>query len=394
VTRLARRLRARRSVQKPAREQAQEQAREQAQHSALLSVVVPAYGVEDYLADCLDSILRQSYRRLEVVVVDDGSPDRSGEIADRIAAGDERVRVLHIDNRGLGAARNEGVRHATGELLAFADSDDLVPDGSYSTMVEVLQRTAADVVTGDVARLEGLEVLPLPWSSRLHPVDRTVVIGDVPDLLGDVFAWNKVFRRAFWDRAGLSWPEGVRYEDQPTSTLGYLRAARIAVTPVVVYHWRMRSDGSSITQQRALLDDLRDRWETKRMTLDSVRREGTPELEVALLERILPADMWRYFELIPAADDAWWDLLVAGVRELWGEHSLTHSVLAPVHRLTGWLVEQGRRDDAVTVISHLRTLDGRRVARVADVDGPRLDVPGLDSTTVSRDALALRPGEA
>jgi CDP-glycerol glycerophosphotransferase len=377
VTRLARRLQARRSAQEP----------------ALLSVVVPAYGVEDYLTDCLGSILGQSYPRLEVVVVDDGSPDRSGEIADRIALADQRVRVVHIDNRGLGAARNEGVRRATGDLLAFADSDDLVPEGSYSTMVDGLQRTDADVVTGDVARLEDGKVLPLPWSSRLHPEDRTVVIGDVPDLLGDVFAWNKVFRREFWDRAGLAWPEGIRYEDQPTSTLAYLRASRIAVTPVVVYHWRTRSDGSSITQQRALLDDLRDRWETKSMTLESVRREGTPELEVALLERILPADMWRYFELIPDADDPWWDLLVAGTTDLWGGHSLTHSVLPPVHRLTGWLVEQDRRDDAVTVIRHLRTLAGRRVARVADVGGPRLDVPGLDPTTVSRDALALRPGE-
>ena len=76
--------------------------------------------------------------------------------------------------------------------------------------------------------------------SRLHPGDRTLVIGDAPDLLGDVFAWNKVFRRAFWDAAGLAWPEGVRYEDQPTSTLAYLRASRVAVTSEVVYRWRIR----------------------------------------------------------------------------------------------------------------------------------------------------------
>jgi CDP-glycerol glycerophosphotransferase len=359
----------------------------------LLSVVVPVHDVEVYVEEMLASVLGQDHRSLEVVVVDDGSTDRSGDIADRFAAADDRLQVVHTENRGLGAARNEGVRHATGDLLAFADSDDVVPPRAYSTMAAHLRRTRADLVTGDVVRLEDGHQRPLPWVSRLHPEDAVVTIGDVPDLMGDVFAWNKVFRRTFWDDAGLSWPEGLRYEDQPTSTLAFLRASRIAVTSAVVYHWRMRSDGSSITQGRGRLDDLRDRWTTKRMTLASVRREGTPALERALLDRVLPADLWRYFELIPEADDAWWDLLVSGVRELWAERSLTHSVLPPVHRLTGWLVEQDRRDAAVTVIEHLRTLEGRRVARVTEADGVRLEVPGLDPATVSRDALTVRPGE-
>jgi glycosyltransferase involved in cell wall biosynthesis len=359
----------------------------------LLSVVVPVHDVEEYVADALASILGQDHRWLQVVVVDDGSSDRSGEIADSVAAGDDRVHVVHTDNHGLGAARNEGVRHATGDLLAFADSDDVVPPRAYSTMAARLRRTDADMVTGNVARLTDGVVSPLPWVSRLHPSERAVTIGEAPDLLGDVFAWNKVFRREFWVGAELSWPEGVRYEDQPTSTLAFLRARRIGVTPAVVYHWRLRTDGSSITQGRALLDDLRDRWTSKQLTLASVRREGTPDLEVALLDRVLPADLWRYFELVPEAEDGWWELLVDGVRGLWGERSLTHSVLPPVHRLTGWLVEQGRRDDAVHVIEHLRSLDGRRVARVADTDGVRLDVPGLDPATVAPEALAVRPSE-
>src|SRR5436853_3610991 len=93
----------------------------------LLSVVVPVHDVEEYVGEALASILDQDYRRLEVVVVDDGSTDSSGQVADSIAARDSRVRVVHTANHGLGAARNEGVRHAAGELLAFADSDDVVP---------------------------------------------------------------------------------------------------------------------------------------------------------------------------------------------------------------------------------------------------------------------------
>jgi len=355
--------------------------------------VVPAFDVEHYLEDCLDSLLAQDHRALDVVVVDDGSTDGTGDLAERAAARDGRVRVVHTDNHGLGAARNEGVRHATGQLLTFADSDDLVPPGSYTAMVRHLTRSGADLVTGDVARLEDGVVSALPWINRLHPEDAALAIGERPDLMGDVFAPNKVFVRDFWDRARLAWPEGLRYEDQPTTTLAYLRAHRIGVLARVVYHWRIRSDGTSITQQRGRVEDLRDRWTTKRMTLESVRREGTPALVDALLDRILPADMWRYFTLIPEGDDAWWSLLVEGVRDLWGEDRLTDSVLPPVHRLTGWLVGQDRRSDAETVIRHLRELDGRRVARVTEARGVRLDVPGLDAATVAWSAIAVRPTE-
>ena len=90
---------------------------------------MPAYDVAAYLPACLDSVLAQSdtlgQTGLEVVVVDDGSPDESGEIAESYAARDPRVRVVHTENQGLGAARNEGLRHVTGDLLAFADSDDV-----------------------------------------------------------------------------------------------------------------------------------------------------------------------------------------------------------------------------------------------------------------------------
>ncbi|WP_151083630.1 glycosyltransferase family 2 protein [Nocardioides cynanchi] len=364
-------------------------------NSPLVSVVVPVHDVEPYVVACLSSLLAQTHRRLEVIVVDDGSTDRSAELAEQVAAGDDRVRVVRTPNRGLGAARNEGVRHVTGDLLAFADSDDLVPTDAYSTMVGRILQTRADLVTGNIARLEDDELVPVPWMSRLHPAERTLTIDDCPDLLGDVFAWNKLFGRDFWEQQDLSWPEGVRYEDQPTSTEAFLAARKIAVTPEVVYHWRIRSDGSSITQQRASVTDLADRWATKQLTLESVRRRASEPLELALLERILPADMWRYFVLIPEADDAWWDLLVAGVRELWGEHSLTHSVLPPVHRLTGWLVEQDRRADAVTVIGHLRGLAGARVARAPDGrGGTRLEIPGLDPESISAEALAVRPSEA
>jgi glycosyltransferase involved in cell wall biosynthesis len=359
----------------------------------LVSVVVPVYDVEAYLPEALDSVLAQSHRALEVVVVDDGSTDGSGALADDYAARDPRVRVVHTANRGLGAARNEGVRHATGEILAFADSDDVVPPDAYRTLLRQLTGTGSDFVTGSVARWDGERLTEMPWMRRLHRDRAAYPITEQPEILGDVFAWNKLFRRAFWDGADLSWPEGIRYEDQPTTTRAYVAAQRFGVVPEVVYHWRIRHDGSSITQQRSSLDDLHDRWETKRMSLASVRDLGSDEVTEVFVDRVLAGDLHRYFTEIPGCSDAWWELLTAGVRELWGARSLTHSGLPPVHRLTGWLVEQGRREDAAAVMAYVAGL-GAPVPQIATPTGPRIDVPVLDPASVDPAALALRDFEA
>ncbi len=121
----------------------------------LLSVVVPAYQVVEWLEESLRSVLDQSLADLEVVVVDDGSSDGTGELADRIAAGDDRVRVVHQPNAGLGAARNAGTAAATGEFLTFADSDDLVLPGAYELLVGSLRTSGSDLAIGAVERLRG-----------------------------------------------------------------------------------------------------------------------------------------------------------------------------------------------------------------------------------------------
>src|SRR3954470_2741507 len=365
---------------------------------SLLSVVVPAYDVAAYLPDCLDSVLAQASSLgrvgLEVVVVDDGSPDSSGEIAESYAARDPRVRVVHTPNQGLGAARNEGLRHVTGDLLLFADSDDVVPPGAYAALLKQLTRTGADFVTGSVARLEGDALVEPPWMRRLHGQRMDLVIDDLPEILGDVFAWNKLFRASFWRETGLAWPEGVRYEDQPTTTLAYLRARRFGIVPEVVYHWRIRSDGTSITQQRSSLQDLRDRWSTKLSSLRSVEEYGAPKVTAVFRDRVLAGDLHRYFAELPGCDDDWWELLRTGVQSIWVSRSLTHSGLLPADRLVGWLVEQGRRADAQAVVAYARAL-GRPLDRVDTPDGRRLDLPSdvLDPATVDPAALEVRAGE-
>lgn len=358
----------------------------------LIGVVVPVYDVAELLPVCLDSVLAQTHTELHVVVVDDGSSDDSGAIADEYAARDARVEVVHTVNHGLGAARNEGIRRVRGDFLAFADSDDAVPRDALATLLGSLERTGSDFATGSIVRWEDESQTEPSWMHRLHtPARAGLTVAEHPELMGDVFAWNKLFRRTFWDRAGLSWPEGLRYEDQPTLTRAYL-AGRFDVLAEVVYHWRIRRDGTSITQQRSSLADLRDRFTTKQLSLTSVEEYvaagGDPQVRDVFVDRVLAGDLHRYFDEIPGCSDEWWALLVSGTRALWGVRGLTRSVLTPAYRLVGWLVLHERRAQAAAVVSWLAThqapLPRRRTLR-----GTMIDVPGVDLSDVDREVLRI-----
>jgi CDP-glycerol glycerophosphotransferase len=348
-----------------------------------LSVVVPAYQVVGWLEAALDSVITQDFADLEVIVVDDGSTDGTGELADEIAARDSRVTVVHQANAGLGPARNVGVRHATGELLAFADSDDLVMPGAYSRLVESLDASGSDLAIGAVERLRGTQVTMTPLMRANHEQPRTGVrIDEAPLLLADVFAWNKVFRRSFWDEHALEFPR-VRYEDQPTMTQALVHA-RFDSLVEPVYQWRVRDDGSSISQQRADLSDLTDRWATKEWALATVREHAASRTVRVFLRRVLPIDVWEYLRAVPGGSDQYAEALAAGLDRLWpsdGEVRWEQTAIPLRHRIMGWLVRQGMRAELAEFLAWLdeqptplpsREVDGRRV-----VDHPFVDHPDL-----------------
>ncbi|MFD5988670.1 CDP-glycerol glycerophosphotransferase family protein [Streptomyces cyaneofuscatus] len=225
----------------------------------LLSVVIPVHNVEDYLEDCLRSVAEQSLDAIEVVMVDDGSTDGSGRIAAAFAARDRRFRLVRQENAGLSAARNTGVRHTTPTVpyLAFADSDDFVVHDAYERMVASLESTGSDLVTGNVWRLTGQgrqQAWQYRWLTASRP--RTHVTRD-PRLLADRVAWNKVFRRSFWDGHAFTFPEGKLYEDTPVMIPAHYLAGSVDVLHEHVYYWRVRE--GSITRRRTDVTGVRDR---------------------------------------------------------------------------------------------------------------------------------------
>ncbi len=247
----------------------------------LLSVVVPFYNVEAYLRDCLESLRAQTLTDLEVVLVDDGSPDGSLQVAEEFVAADPRFRLVRQENQGLGPARNTGTGIATGRYLAFVDSDDLVAPRAYAQLVGSLERTGSSFAGGNAYRFSAAKGVYQSWTHR-EPFAQTrpaTTIDAFPTLMRDRMIWNKVYRRSFWDEQGFEFP-AIRYEDYPVTLSAYLRATSVDVLAEHVYFWRDRESGDSITQQTFRIDNVRDRSASARLVLDGLDREGERHAEV------------------------------------------------------------------------------------------------------------------
>ncbi len=212
------------------------------------SVIVPAYKVQAYLHECLDSVLSQSYADLELIAVDDGSPDACGAIIDEFTARDPRVRSVRLPrNQGLGAARNAGLRVATGDYLLFLDGDDTLTPHALRAIADRLKETGEpDVLVHDYARVD--------WSGRtvrnqaaIQLTERgpaSFGLEDRPGLLKLLtVVWNKTYRREFVEREGFTFPSGL-YEDVPWTYPVLMAAESIATLDRVCVHYRQRRRGS------------------------------------------------------------------------------------------------------------------------------------------------------
>ena len=273
-----------------------------------ISVIVPVYNVEEYLHECLRSITNQTYTNLQIIIVDDGSTDGSSAIAERFAKSDSRVRLITQANAGLGAARNTGLRAATGDFVVFSDSDDLVPPNAYKVMIETLLQSGSDFVVGSYWRMTELRQYVPKWVKDAHSEP---IIGATSSdfLLGlaNVFAWNKMFRADFIEQAGFVFPEGIRYEDQLPITMAYLSARAFDVIPDKVYKWRIRFDGSSITQNKGSYEDVSDRAEVITSVYEYVNKHADAEFREYWIAKVLGMDLIPYISESLHAEAAYRD---------------------------------------------------------------------------------------
>lgn len=207
---------------------------------AKISVIIPIYKVEQYLKKCLNSIVNQTYQNLEIILVDDGSPDRCGEICDEYASKDERVVVIHKANGGLSSARNAGLDTATGEYIGFVDSDDWIEEDMYAYLLQGIQKHNADIAVCGIFE-------ELPDRQLCHKWNREEIF-DTEGALEQLFlrkkyshsVWDKLYRCQLFKE--IRFPEGRNFEDIATTHQVFERARIVQLLPETKYHYLQRRD--------------------------------------------------------------------------------------------------------------------------------------------------------
>lgn len=350
----------------------------------LLSVVVPVHNVEDYLEECLTSLAGQSLKDIEVVLVDDGSTDGSRRIAEDFAAGDDRFRCVHQANAGLSAARNAGTARTTAGVpyLAFADSDDVLVPDAYERMLASLESTGSDLVTGNVWRLTG-QGRPQAWQYRWLTADRprTHITRDAR-LLSDRVAWNKVFRRSFWDRHAFSFPVGKLYEDTPVMIPAHYLAGSVDVLRDHVYCWRVRE--GSITRRRTDVRGVRDRIAACEQVSAFLADRGAGQ-RLRYDTSCLRDDFVYFLEGLPMGGPSYRSAFMADAGAFLDRAGDAALAGLPAEARIRWQLVRERRTDELLAVLEFERANGPGTFAVAGLPGRRRAVhPGAgDGRSVS-----------
>lgn len=237
-----------------------------------VSVIVPVYKVEKYLDKCVKSILNQTYRDFEILLVDDGSPDGCGKMCDLYAQKDSRVKVIHKKNGGLSDARNVGIENAQGKYLLFVDSDDWIDSILIEKIVRIAEKWDTDIVLFDYMSVEENTGKTTLYSYSI--LENSVLSAkEEPCLISKTCsACNKLFNKNFWNKNGLSFPVGKHYEDLGTIPKAMGVAEKIVYVKEPLYFYLQRE--GSIMHGRDFKRSYSDRTEMLDSVLDFYKKKG------------------------------------------------------------------------------------------------------------------------
>lgn len=252
-------------------------------NKCMVSVIVPVYNVENYISECVESILAQSYVNLDIILVDDGSTDSSGELCDGFAALDRRVRVLHLENAGVSAARNKGIEESRGDWICFVDGDDHVLPDYVDYMLDLALRKGVEVVS---------------TTEFMNDYDTSQIVNDKIDIVNGQEAVrrilcyrlpigcnSKLFRKSFLKENEIYFFEDLKVgEGFNFNCLAFGRAEKVAICSRRIYFYRKDNPNSVTTKFNP------DKWENGIYAISRIRENfavESPEIMSA----------WRY---------AWW----------------------------------------------------------------------------------------
>ncbi|MCD2444034.1 glycosyltransferase [Agromyces sp. SYSU K20354] len=352
-----------------------------------VDIVVPVHDVERLIDATIRSVLSQDHWRLNLIVLNDASIDGTAERVVRWAARDSRVRLVRVEHRDPNATRNAGVALAEGEFLTFLDGDDVLRPGALRDLVGSLDTSGADFAVASYDRLErGRRTPPAFWIDEAHAVDRpSMSVEQFPAILVNAVQWTKLYRRSFWDAAGLSFPEGGHFQDQLVSASAFARAGSFDVLSRKTVDWRIRADGSSMTQQGVRSGQVRDRFATALGALDVLADESTEAVHRARITQFLSNDAAIAAAELPGMGDEAFAALrdgLAGLAALADEE-----IWAEVPAESKVLYEFVLRDDRERALEYLRRggldllrhplteIDGVRYVQLPFWDDGEADVP-------------------
>ena len=245
-----------------------------------ISVIVPIYNVKEYLNRCLDSILCQTYKNIELILIDDGSTDGSEKICDDYAKKDNRVVVYHQKNSGVSASRNKGLELATGEYIGFVDSDDYINEEMYEKLLNCLKLNNASI---SMCKYQLLNYGSVPKEinntgeivyPQIDAMKRVIISYEITSHL-----WNKLYKKELWD--GITFPIGKKFEDLAVMYLVIEKINKLSILNENLYYYTRRQGSIMKTINTELLDNMREAFIIRNKYLENKYDYYRKEIEIS-----------------------------------------------------------------------------------------------------------------
>ena len=279
------------------------------QEKALISIIIPVYKVEKYLEKCIQSVINQTYENLQIILVDDGSPDNCGKICDEYAKKDHRIEVIHKSNGGLSDARNKGLEIAKGEYIGFVDSDDYIEADMYEVLYNLLKQYNADVSICNFYTVSQGKIAIKNADNGINEYNRIEILKEIlSDRNIQSYAWNKLYKKELFDE--IKYPIGKKYEDIGTTFYLLEKCNKVVVTGKSEYYYINRQDSivnnvteSTITDYIELIMQRYDYIEENIRELSSYNKDylkrilKTAEKDIKSLNEVGDYTKKKYEEL-------------------------------------------------------------------------------------------------
>lgn len=282
----------------------------------LVSIIIPVYNCENYVEACIESVRQQKYTNIEIILINDGSTDRSGEICEMIAQQDNRVVVLHQKNQGVAAVRNRGIESATGEYITFVDSDDKISVHYVEKLLEAMHQRKADILICDMCCYES----ELDSKGKIPNVklDREQALEDLFMDRIQSYMWGKLFRKDIF--AGIQLPVGMTFEDHYIMPQLFLKAKSVACIPDKLYYYYYDRPGnisgnSTIAHSLDLAKAQRHRYEIAK----NIKFSKASDL---LLKKAVYASVGVYLRILKSGVSGQYNTYLREIQNFFSRHTI------------------------------------------------------------------------